>query len=452
MDRSWLALPAALAVGAVTYLFAPLPADQATVLSITLFSIALWIGNPVPPWFTGILCVGLLGVAYRTETALTGFSTPALWLIVFGLIAGEATRQSGLVDLIERRTLSHVSSDSLERPVRLYGFLLFGLSMVGLGLVLLVPSALVRILILAPVLIEVGDRFDSTEASLGLFFGPVFSTYYPTAGVLTGGLPNIIIVGVLESTVGRSIGWAEWLATMFPVMGLGKALVIVATVFVLYRPDPDTTVRTVSDRAGVDVAGARRMMLFLLLGVAFWATDFVHGYHPLYGAMLVVVLALLPRVGVADFETVEDVDYAIVFFVGAVFAISAGLSGTGFTDVAANWLLSLIPMDAPTWLALFAVFGVTIVMMLFLEGVATSSVLSPILISYANSAGLAVLPVLYVEAIALTTYFFPYQSIVLVTVLGFDIVEPVEFIKVMTILSVVTAVTLLPVQVFLFGL
>ena len=450
MDRSWLALPAAVVVGAATYLYAPLPAGQATVLSITLFSIVLWIGNPVPPWFTGIACVGLLGVAYRTETALTGFSQPALWLIVFGLVVGEVTRRSGLVDVIERGTLSRIPAETLERPVRLYAGLLLGLSLVGLGLVLLVPSGLVRILILAPVLIEVGDRFDSREASLGLFLAPAFSTYYGSAGVLTGGLPNIVIVGVLESVAGQTIGWAEWFVTMFPLMGLGKTLVIVATVFALYRPDPDATVRAGVAESAIDAGGARRMTLFLLAGVAFWATDFVHGFHPMYGALLVAGLALLPRVGVADFDAVGDVDFSIVFFVGAVFAIADGLSRSGFTDVAANRLLSFVPGDAPLWLALLAVFGVTIAMTLVLEGVATSSVLTPVLISYVESAGLPLLPVLFVEAIALETYFFPYQSIVLVTILGLDVMEPWELIRATAVISIVGTVTLLPLQILVF--
>ena len=452
MDRSWIALPVAVLVGAATYLYAPLPPGQATVLAITLFSIVLWIGNPVPPWFTGIACIGLLGVAYGTETALTGFSQPALWLIVFGLVVGEVTRLSGLVDVLERETLTRIPETTLERPVRLYAGLLVGLSLVGLGLVLLVPSGLVRILILAPVLIEVGDRFDSREASLGLFLAPAFSTYYGSAGVLTGGLPNIVIAGVLESITGQTIGWTQWFVTMFPIMGLGKTLVIAATVFALYRPAPDTTVRAGVDESAIDAGGARRMTLFLLAGVAFWATDFVHGLHPMYGALLVAGLALLPRVGVADFDAVGDVDFSIVFFVGAVFAIADGLSRSGFTDVAANWLLSFVPGDAPLWVALLAVFAVTIAMTLILEGVATSSVLTPVLISYVEATGLPILPVLFVEAIALETYFFPYQSIVLVTILGLDVMEPGELIRATAVISIVGTVTLLPLQILLFVL
>ena len=450
MDRSWLALPAGVLAGLAVWLFAPLPAAQSTVLAITLFSIALWIGSPVPPWFTGIACIGLLGLALGTETALTGFSQPATWLIVFGLVVGEATRRSGLVDVVERWTLARVSSETLDRPVRVYAGLLTGLSLVGLAMVLLVPTALARILILAPVLVEIGDRFDSRAAKMGLFLGPVFSTYYGTAGVLTGGLPNILIVGVLESTTGQTIGWAEWFVTMFPIMGLGKTLVIAATVFALYRPSPSTAIRVGETDGAADTAGARRMTLFLLLGVAFWATDFLHGLHPVYGALLVAVLALLPRVGVAEFDMLEGVDFSVVFFVGAVFAVATALTRTGFTDVAANWLLSFVPAGAPTWLVLVGVFAVTIAITLFLEGAATSSVLTPILVSYANSAGLPLLPVLYVEAIALETYFFPYQSIVLVTILGLGVVGSRELIKVASIISIVGTLTLLPLQILVF--
>ena len=450
MDRSWLSLPVGVAAGLGVWRFAPLPPAQATALAITLFSIALWIGSPVPPWFTGVAAIGLFGITLGSGTAFTGFSQPATWLIAFGLVVGEATRQSGLVDVVERWAMARIDPARLERPVRLYGLLLLGLCLVGLAMVLLVPTALARILILAPVLVEIGERFDSREAKLGLFLGPIFATYYGTAGVLTGGLPNILIVGVLESTTGQTIGWAEWFVTMFPLMGLGKALVIAATVFLLYRPPAETTIRLGQVGGSTDAVGARRMTLFLLLGVAFWATDFVHGYHPVYGALLVAVLALLPRFGVADFDLFEDVDFTLVLFVGAVFAVAAALTQTGFTDVAATWLLSLVPGDAPTWVVLFAVFGITVAMTLVLEGAATSSVLTPILVSYAGTAGLPLLPVLYVEAIALETYFFPYQSIVLVTILGLGVVDTRELIKAASVISIVGAVTLLPLQILWF--
>lgn len=450
MDRSWYALPIGVAVGLGTALLAPLPPTQAHILGITLFCIALWITNPVPPWFTGLLGVGLIGLVFSPELALTGFASPATWLIVFGMVIGEATRRSGLAGAMQSIALSRVANEGASARTT-YRRLLVALSIGGLLFALLLPSALVRILILAPILAEVGKAFDSREARLGLFFAPLFATYYGSAGILTANLPNIVIVGIVQSLTGTVITWTDWFLALFPIMGLGRVALIVAVVYALYRPDPDATVTLPESRDAIDPQ-ARRMLGFLLVGVAIWATDSIHGLHPLFGALVVAVLAILPRVGTMDVDSVGEVDFSIVFFVGAVFAIAAGLSETGFTDLAANALLDFIPADASLPVALLAVFGATLALAFVLEGVAVSSVLTPVLVSYAAEAGLPIAAVAYTEALALAHYFFPYQSMVLVVMLRQDPVEPMEVIRMASVLSIATILVLLPLQLGYFTL
>ena len=49
---------------------APVGGETATLLAITLFCIALWIATPVPPAFTGMVCIGLISVTFSTDLAL----------------------------------------------------------------------------------------------------------------------------------------------------------------------------------------------------------------------------------------------------------------------------------------------------------------------------------------------------------------------------------------------
>lgn len=80
MERSWYALPVVVAVAAGIFHGAPVQDSAATMLGITSFCIILWIGNPVPPWFVGLLAIGLAGIAFSADLALTGFQSPATWL------------------------------------------------------------------------------------------------------------------------------------------------------------------------------------------------------------------------------------------------------------------------------------------------------------------------------------------------------------------------------------
>ncbi|WP_247004700.1 SLC13 family permease [Halosolutus gelatinilyticus] len=426
----------------------------APILAITLFCIVLWILTPVPPSYAGLIGIGLIAVTTSTDLALSGFQKPATWLIGFGLLMGEATRRSGLATEAGRWIAIRSVSDAVRSDsVRTYRRLLLALSLAAHALALFVPSSLVRILVVAPILRETGSLFESREARVGIYLGPLFATFYGSSGILTADLPNIIITGFGQSIAGHDVSWSEWLFQMYPVMGLTRVLLVVAVTYLLFRPSPNSSVDL--PESGSDGLGPveRRMLGFLLVGALVWATDFVHGLHPVVGAVAVVVLAYLPGIGVVDFDAVgTDVDFSILFFIAAVFAIGDGLTETGFTDEAATHLLDFVPTGAPLAVILACVFFITFALAFLMEGLAVASVLTPILIPYAEAAGLPLTPVLMAETMALSSYFFPYQSAVLIVILAEGDIETRELIKTTVACSVATILLLLPLQLGLFGL
>ncbi|ELY63187.1 SLC13 family permease [Natrinema versiforme] len=445
------AFPLAIAVAVATWLLAS--GTAATMLAITLFCIVLWVLTPVPPSHTGLIGLGLIAVTFSTDLALIGFQKPATWLIGFGLLMGEATRQSGLASGVGRWIATRSIGDPTEADsVRTYRRLLFALSIGAHALAFLVPSALVRILALAPILRELGSLFDSRAARVGLYLGPLFATFYGSAGILTADLPNIIISGFSQSIAGHTISWSEWWLHMYPVMGLARVLLVIGIVYAFFRPSADSSF-TLPEDGPADGGTQRRMLAFLLVGASIWATDFVHGFHPVIGAVVVVILAFLPTVGVADFDTAgRDVDFSILFFIAAVFAIGDGLTETGFTDRSATYLLELIPTDGSLAVILASVFFITFALTFLMEGLAVASVLTPILIPYIDAAGLPFTPVLLAEVLALSSYFFPYQSAVLIVILNEGDLETRELIVTTVACSVATIVLLLPIQFGLFSL
>jgi anion transporter len=454
VDPSWLALPAGGLAAGIVLTALPLPGPMAPMVAITVFAISLWIGTPVPPWFTALGAIGLIGIAFSSELALVGFRSPATWLVVFGILMGEATRESGVAGLVERRVLATVPARLASDPVGTYRYLLVVLSFAALGLAVLIPSALVRVLVLGPILVTIGEVFDERRPQIGLFLGPLFATYFGSTGILTGALPNIIIAGIVEDLAGLTIGWTEWLLWLGAVMGVGRTVAIIAIAYVLYRPrDRTGAVQSLAAEPERSVsAEERRMLSYLLLGAAFWATDTIHGLHPVYGALLVVLVAFAPRIGVVGVDVATDADYSVMFFLGAIFAVAAGLQQTGFSALAAEALLGTLPADAPLAVVLGVVALSAVVLALVMEGLAVASVLTPTLVSFAEGAGVPLLPVAMVEAIALNTYFFPYQSAVMVTILGLGVVGVRELVRMATLASVATLLVLLPVQIALFAI
>ncbi|WP_418279834.1 SLC13 family permease [Halorubrum sp. DTA98] len=462
VSRPWVAFPLAIATAIATV--ALLGGDAGAMAGITAACILLWVLTPVPPAYTGILAIGALAAVFSPTLALSGFQSSATWLVGFGLLMGIATRMSGLAELAGRRiTARSVPRSASDDTRRVYRRLLLALALAAHALALLVPSSLVRVLLLAPVLVEIGARFESRRARIGLYLGPLFATFYGSAGVLTADLPNIIISGLGASVADHPISWTEWLVHMYPVMGLTRVLLVVAVVYALFRPEPNTSVAidgvAIGTDTGCDVDGsgddgsARRMLAFLLVGGGIWVTDFLHGLDPVVGAVVVVALAFLPGVGVVEFDVVgRELDVSVLFFIAAVLALGDGLAATGLSERAATGLLGTVPADVPLAVSLLLVFATTVLLAFSMEGLAVASVLTPVVITYAETAGLPLTPVLMIEALGLSTYFFPYQSAVLIAMLAEGDVETGELIRTTAACSLATVLVLLPLQLAWFTL
>ena len=111
VDPSWLSVPAGVLAAGTVLQYAPLATGAARMLAITVFCIALWVGAPVKPWFTALLGIGLIGVTFSTSLALTGFQSPATWLVIVGILIGDIKDEGKTVFLIDHvmRALMTVS-------------------------------------------------------------------------------------------------------------------------------------------------------------------------------------------------------------------------------------------------------------------------------------------------------------------------------------------------------
>jgi len=414
-----------------------------TLVVIVLLGVVLWMTNALDPTFVGVVVIALIWLTQSGERALVGFTYPATWLVVFGIIMGEAIQQSGLSGRLERGLYAWVlPSSGVSNPERVYRNLLVVLCVFGAVFALAVPSAMVRVLVLAPIVTDVGARFSQEDARVGMFAGPLVATYFSGTGVQTGSLPNIIVVDILRTTAGVDISWLEWLATMYPLMGIGRALLVALVVFLLFRPE-GTDFRAPESRSGAVDDRSGRMTLLLVVGFSIWLTDVWHGFHPAFGALVVAALAIFPA-KVLSAEALEEVDVSIALFVAAVFAIADGLTATGVADQAAQFVFTALPQPSSFAGSVVFTFLVTLISMLFVEGVAVASVLTPILLESVPATHAT--PVVLAEAVALGTYFFPYQSGVLIAILGEGIVDTRRLVIVVSACSIASTLLLVPLQ------
>ncbi|MBI2368962.1 MAG: anion permease, partial [Deltaproteobacteria bacterium] len=318
-----------------------------------------------------------------------------------------------------------------------YWRMLLGLAFAGYALAFLIPSAMVRVVLLAPLAVELARVLKQEKGSAGaagIFLALGASTYYSGYSVLTGGLPNIILLGILEKE-GMTIFWGQWGARMIPVFGLGAVFAVYASLRLWFRaPQLPGDLRALTrelELLGPPSAAERRVIWLLGLAIALWATDFLHHIHPTFVALLVSSLLFVPYVGVLDFEAVRGLNFSIVlFYIGAVFAIGTVLQGTGFTAWASGQVLEGSGLERLGWFGRhYVVTLIASLFALFMDTLAESSVITPIFIQYAKAHGMDVINTTFSLAIGYAFPYFPYQAAPIIFLLGYGYVTPQQVLR-----------------------
>jgi|GEM_PF-448968 len=449
-------------------------------LALSAFAVLFWTFEPVPIEYTSLLVLVLFPLlrVIPFETAFGAFSGKAVWLVFAGMAFSLGITETPLGARLARLVLGRVGS---------YGRLLLGLHVLGLGMALAVPSGVVRVLILMPMLVSLlqamGER-PGSRTSAALILSLVCSTYYGGAGVLTGSVPNVVVLGVMESRK-VPIYWSQWALYLFPVIGLLR----VGCCYLLIRwlfpgrphPPPGPLPLPMGEGgrdAGRDLMGAtggvdkglsplsgegevssrltpeeKKVVGILLLGVLLWATDALHGIHPAYVGLILVLLCYLPGWGPLPPDRLRGVNFPLLIYIVALFAMGRALEATGVTARLSAFLTgwadlrgssALLQLGAITWMLVPFDF--------LMDTAAVAGALTPALLDFGAKMGLGPVPVALSVALGTGVVFVPYQAAPFVVAYSFRHARMGQFVLVMTLISLVTLLLLLPLNLLYWRL
>jgi anion transporter len=413
-------------------------------LALAAFTVAMWTFEPVPIEYSSLLLLlllPLLGVL-SFETAFSAFSGKAVWLIFSGMALSLSITETPLGARIARTIRSRVSS---------HGRLLFSIHVAGVVTALLIPSAVVRVLIFTPLLISLlkslGER-PGSRLSAAVVLSFVCATYYGGTGILTAGVPNLVILGVVESR-GETIYWGQWAAYLLPVIGLLRVALIYGLIRIviplpkgpvlLHGPPPvDDVPETIS-------SPEMKAIAVLSVGVLLWATDALHGIHPAFIGLGLVLVCYLPGWGPLSPVHLRKVNFPILIYIAAAFAVGHALEATGFSARASGLLSGLVSAAATGPITGLAALTLTILPFNFLgDTAAVAAIFTPVVLDLGAGLGLGTLPVALSAAVAASTICVPYQAAPFVLAYSFRYVGMGQFIRLMTLIAAGTLALLLP--------
>lgn len=366
-----------LPLGIAAFLALALPTTPAGLepqgqMAAAAFALALiwWVTEPIPTHVTSLVLMLLLVVtrAWDATHVMGVFGLDVIWLNVMAFVLSAM--------LVKTRLAKRLALVLIERFGRRASWALGAFVIVQFVLAPLIPATAARAALTLPLMIAVAAIYGSTAEhptnfGRNLFLLNLTGISILSSTVMTGSAANIVAVGFIEEMAGRRIYYTDWLTAAAPVAVLTVFFAWWLGPRVIFRVPPDQRAPAIAqgmaavtaERQAMGALTARewRAIAIFTLVIFLWATDRFHAQWfgvelgAPFAAMIGVILALTPRIGLLEWEDTEIPWHLLIFSAGAyagglaldesgagAWAIARLFGGMNLERVAFGWTYAAI--------------------------------------------------------------------------------------------------------------
>jgi len=289
------------------------------------------------------------------------------------------------------------------------------LSLGGLVLGALVPSAIPRVIVMMPITLALTGTMGLLPGSrghTGLLMTGAMMTLVPTYAFLTANLPTIIELGTIDILYGERFTYGAYFIQNAPINAVRFAVLLM-----LLLTYGRTVVSTNSEQEGTELtepltSGQVRLSWLLILAIFFWATDTWHGIAPAWITLAAALVLLLPSAGIFSPQAMKtEIDFSIAFLIAAVFCISAVITDIGLGAKIAKFIVPALALgQGNSFWDFTAVTAFSTVLSHLTIAPATPVVLAPLVGSMSDATGWSINAVAMAHNVGFSTTALPYQS------------------------------------------
>ena len=353
--------------------------------------------------FLAFLSVG----AAPQEVIFSGFAAGGFWLLVGGLIMGAAITSSGLSTQIAQRIFAYTGG-SYVRAV-------WVLSLIGLALGALVPSAIPRVIVMMPItlaLVGTMGLTPRTRGHTGLLMTSAMMTLVPTYAFLTANLPTIVEVGNIEILYGEHFTYGSYFVQNIPINLVRFGVLLMMLLAYGRGAVPKSPLQEQGAESLPWTPSQHRLTWVMTVTIIFWATDTWHGIAPAWITLTAALILLLPWIGVFSPQAMKtEIDLSIAFLIASVFCISAVIANIGLGADIANIIVPAMGLgQGNSFWDFFAITGFSTALSHLTLAPATPIVLAPLAGSMSEATGWSINAVAMAHNIGFSTTALPFQS------------------------------------------
>lgn len=366
--------------------------ERATI-SIMVYGLILWAFAPIPIGLTSMVVLSLLILLrpVEIETALSGFASPAVFLIIGGMMMAIGVNHTPLIRRMTYYLLATMGSSAKGIYV--------GVGIINQIQAFFIPATAVRASLMVPVLesiIKETDVGKNSNFNKLLYIGTAFGISISGVAVLTAAIGNILTIELLRLYVGTSISYLQWFIYTAPIW----LLLVFSVLYIIWKvyPPEEKSFETLQKEMkkknleiGKIATDEIKCIVILTITILIWLTESWHGYHPTFGALFAVVLMALPGIGFIEWRKLLNINFGIVLLIGATLSLGYSLIESGAIDLL-EILVSppvIVEIFSNPWLAIPITVLISHLYHLGVTNVSTAVItLLPVLISLSAQSGL----------------------------------------------------------------
>lgn len=298
-------------------------ANTPLFFAFTVWAVVAWAAEILPTSVVAATLTFLYALfVSNPKVVFAPFGTFLPWLCFASLIIADALIRTGVSRRIALKCMLLMGS-SFTRTM-------FGLTLSGIILTLLVPSGLARTVIYVAItqgLCQALEVNSKSRMSSALIMAGFFAAIAPGMFCATGTEMNLLAMQVVANTTGAQVPWMDFIIQMAPFSVL-YILMSTGLVFVIRgkeRLSNEGNLRAVLESRLYDMGPLKadeiKILFILFVGLAAFITEQWHGMSGTFIFSLVGMACFFPGFNLSNEQQLRTINLSFIIFLAACMSI-----------------------------------------------------------------------------------------------------------------------------------
>ncbi|MDR2084925.1 MAG: DASS family sodium-coupled anion symporter [Bacteroidales bacterium] len=394
------------------------------MLAIFAASIVLWITEAIPNYLTSLFVILAVVLCHVTteKTAFAQLGHPVMWLNILSFILASM--------LVKTKVAKRFALWMMVKFGKSATSIILCFVVINIVLSAFISATTAKAAILLPIFMVIAAIYGATGGDNRNNFGRnivlqnLFQINVGASGFLTGSGANLLAAAMMAGALGTSIfSYQDWFVAAFP---LALILIILGWLIgtkVIFPLKPEERKPQIEggmqrmkeelDKMGKMSFQEYKAIAIFVAVLVLWATDKQHGISQTTVAFGGAILALLPKIGIVNWNDV-DIPWHLMIFSAGAYVLGVGFDVTGLpatlVDVGFDHLG--ITNNTPYWvLFLLITFLMLFSALVFQSKTMRTLIFIPIALGIEQRFGFPTLSLAFPAALLIEhVYVLPFNS------------------------------------------